>query len=89
MKGYTMNDYEDDLSIAMREIEETKEAMIKTEITLEFLLELERVRLDLGVSPYVSFTDDMIKWVMIAMNRVNKAKEKHNDTATKSSKKLA
>ena len=25
MKGYTMNDYEDGLSIAMREIEETKE----------------------------------------------------------------
>lgn len=75
MKGYTMNDYEDDLSIAMREIEETKEAMIQTEITPEFLLELERVRLDLDVSPYVSFTDDMIKWFMIAMDRANKLKE--------------
>ena len=37
MKGYTMNDYEDDLSIAMREIEEAKEAMIQTEITPELL----------------------------------------------------
>ena len=37
MKGYTMKIYEDDLSIAMREIEETKEAMIQTEITPELL----------------------------------------------------
>lgn len=75
MKGYTMNDYEDDLSIAMREMEETKEAMINTEITPEFLVELERVRLDLGVSPYVSYTDEMIKWFMIALSRSNKTKD--------------
>ena len=69
-----MIDYEDDLSIAMREMEETKEAMINTEITTDFLVELERVRLDLGVSPYVDLSDEMIKWVMIALNRANKTK---------------
>ena len=64
-----MEDYEDDLSIAMREIEETRESMQSTKITPEFLMELERVRLDLGVSSYVELSEDMIKWVMIAMNR--------------------
>ena len=64
-----MINYEDDLSIAMREMEETKEAMINTEITPEFLVELKRVRLDLGVSPYVYLSDEMILWVMIALNR--------------------
>jgi len=64
-----MNNYEDGLSIAMREMEETKEAMLNAELTPEFLVELERVRLDLGVSPYVALTDEMIKWVMIALNR--------------------
>ena len=69
MSNYRMEDYEDDLSIAMREMEETRESMQSTKITPEFLVELERVRLDLGVSPYVELSEDMIKWVMIAMNR--------------------
>lgn len=69
MSNYRMEDYEDDLSIAMREMEETKESMQSTEITPEFLVELERVRLDLGVSSYVELSADMIKWVMIALSR--------------------
>lgn len=69
MSNYRMEDYEDDLSIAMREIEETKEEMQSTKITPEFLVELERVRLDLGVSSYVELSEDMIKWVMIALSR--------------------
>lgn len=69
MSNYRMEDYEDDLSIAMREMEETRESMQSTKVTPEFLVELERVRLDLGVSPYVELSDDMIKWVMIALSR--------------------
>ena len=69
MSNYRMEDYEDDLSIAMREMEETRESMQSTKVTPEFLVELERVRLDLGVSSYVELSEDMIKWVMIALSR--------------------
>jgi len=59
----------DDFDIALCEMQETQDDVKNMVLTDQFKRELARVRLDLGVSPYVNLTDEMCKWVLLAQSR--------------------
>lgn len=77
MAGYTEGERDSiekaqqptDLDIALREMSETQDDLASIEITESFRNQLERVRLDVGVSPFVNLTDDLVKWVLLAHKR--------------------
>ena len=64
----------DDLDIAMREIEETKSEIAEMVLTPEFNKELDRIKLDLAISPHVNLTESMIKWILLANARAERCR---------------
>lgn len=59
----------DDLEAVLREMTETDDDIAGLELSPKFRDELSRIRQDLKVSPFVSLTDDMCKWVILAYLR--------------------
>ena len=58
-----------DIDTALREMTETEEAITDMVFSDRFRNELSRIRLDLGVSPYLPISDEMCKWVVLAYIR--------------------
>lgn len=61
----------DDLEAVLREMTETEDDIAGLKLSPKFRDELSRIRQDLKVSPFVSLTDDMCKWVILACVRAN------------------
>jgi hypothetical protein len=51
------------------EMQETEEEIERIVLSQSFYDELARIRLDLGISPFVSLNDEMCKWVLLADKR--------------------
>lgn len=58
-----------DFEKAMMEIAETETAVAEVKVTEKLRAELSRIRDDLGISPHVNITDDMIRWILVAAER--------------------
>jgi len=58
-----------DLEIAMAEIDETATDLADMSLSNGFQEQLERIRLDVAVSPYFHMTDEMCKWAILAYKR--------------------
>lgn len=58
-----------DIDLALREMTETEDDISLMEISPLFRRHLERIRSDVGASPFVNLTDNMIKWVILAHTR--------------------
>ena len=58
-----------DIEIAMAEMAETAAELTDMSLPAGFAAQLDRVRLDMHVSPYITLTDNMCKWVILAYKR--------------------
>lgn len=58
-----------DLEIAMAEMDETVTDLADMYLSMGFVKQLARIRLDIAVSPYIILTDEMCKWVILAYKR--------------------
>lgn len=59
----------DDIEAVLREMTETEDDIAGLALSDKFRDDLSRIRLDLKVSPFVPFTDEMCKWVILAYLR--------------------
>ena len=58
-----------ELELAMSEMEETATDLAELSLSPSFAEQLERIRLDMSVSPFLALTDEMCKWVILAYKR--------------------
>lgn len=58
-----------DLETAMFEMAETAAELADMSLPISFPEQLDRVRLDISVSPHIALTDEMCKWVILAYKR--------------------
>lgn len=66
---WNMIDEEDIISLTLREMQETSDDVSELALPIGFGRELSRIREDLCVSPFVTITDDIKKWVILAYIR--------------------
>lgn len=61
-----MTDYDDLISETLGEMVETEEALLAIHLSDRFKAELERIKLDIGFTPFYPLPDEVIKMVLLA-----------------------
>ncbi len=64
-----MTDYDDLISETLGEMMETEVELLTMHLSDRFKAELERIKLDIGFTPFYQLPDDVIKMVLLAYMR--------------------